>query len=283
MAHQPWLVKSKVNIGDLVTSGAENWSLNELVHAMLIMAHFHSLACFVFGCGIVPEIDFIRDKLDGDDGEDGNDGNDDSGDGGGAGGGDVDGAGDVDGGNATAAEAASSAPAGGSAPAGDGEGDGAAGGAAGGVGEDDVAESVSAFGATLAKLKERLAMGEKEETKEANLYGRSTYINTRGPLMVWYFAHPSKGGTEHPTSVLSLAHIHEIALSFVEFMLTYAIPMTHHNTGKTLPRQTLISRPQRARSSKQSRLDPLQSTAINAAKMARMARQAAVAGAAIRS
>ena len=34
LAHQPWLVKSMINIGDLVQSGAENWSLNELVRTL---------------------------------------------------------------------------------------------------------------------------------------------------------------------------------------------------------------------------------------------------------
>ena len=35
----------------------ETWSVAELVHAISIMVHYHSLAGFVYGCGINPEID----------------------------------------------------------------------------------------------------------------------------------------------------------------------------------------------------------------------------------
>ena len=34
-----------------------NWSMSELMHAIVLLAHFHSLASFVFGCGIASEID----------------------------------------------------------------------------------------------------------------------------------------------------------------------------------------------------------------------------------
>ncbi len=35
----------------------EKWSVAELVHAIVIMVHFHALAGFVYGCGVNPEID----------------------------------------------------------------------------------------------------------------------------------------------------------------------------------------------------------------------------------
>jgi sestrin len=35
----------------------DNWSLSELLQAIVILAHFHSLSSFVFGCGMVSEID----------------------------------------------------------------------------------------------------------------------------------------------------------------------------------------------------------------------------------
>ena len=35
----------------------ETWSVAELLHAILIIAHYHCLAGFVYGCGINPEID----------------------------------------------------------------------------------------------------------------------------------------------------------------------------------------------------------------------------------
>lgn len=37
--------------------GNANWSISEIVHAVVILTHYHSLASFVFGCGINPEID----------------------------------------------------------------------------------------------------------------------------------------------------------------------------------------------------------------------------------
>lgn len=37
--------------------GADSWSMSELVHAIAILAHYHSLAGFCLGCGVNPEID----------------------------------------------------------------------------------------------------------------------------------------------------------------------------------------------------------------------------------
>lgn len=50
LAHQPWLI-TKHHIEKL-TTGSDSWSLGELVQALVIMSHFHSLASFIFGCGI---------------------------------------------------------------------------------------------------------------------------------------------------------------------------------------------------------------------------------------
>ncbi|XP_076307675.1 sestrin-1-like isoform X1 [Tachypleus tridentatus] len=55
LAHQPWLI-NKSHIEKL-TKGKDNWSLSEVVHAIVILAHFHCLSTFVFGCGISAEID----------------------------------------------------------------------------------------------------------------------------------------------------------------------------------------------------------------------------------
>ena len=38
--------------------GQDNWSLSELVQAIVILVNTHSLCSFVYGCGITPEIDF---------------------------------------------------------------------------------------------------------------------------------------------------------------------------------------------------------------------------------
>lgn len=55
LAHRPWLI-NKSHIAEL-TKGKENWSISELVQALTLLAHFHALASFVFGCGITAEVD----------------------------------------------------------------------------------------------------------------------------------------------------------------------------------------------------------------------------------
>ncbi|XP_013403679.1 sestrin-1 isoform X3 [Lingula anatina] len=55
LAHRPWLI-SKNHIEKL-TRGNDNWSLAEVMHALIIIAHFHAMCSFVYGCGIHPEID----------------------------------------------------------------------------------------------------------------------------------------------------------------------------------------------------------------------------------
>lgn len=37
--------------------GNNNWSLSEAVHAIVLLAHFHSLSSFVFSCGLTQELD----------------------------------------------------------------------------------------------------------------------------------------------------------------------------------------------------------------------------------
>uniref|UniRef100_A0A8C0SR67 Sestrin 3 n=1 Tax=Canis lupus familiaris TaxID=9615 RepID=A0A8C0SR67_CANLF len=46
-----------IAIMKLVKTGENNWSLPELVHAVVLLAHYHALASFVFGSGINPERD----------------------------------------------------------------------------------------------------------------------------------------------------------------------------------------------------------------------------------
>lgn len=55
LAHQPWLF-NKSHIEKL-TKGKDNWSLAEVIHAILLLAHFHCLSSFVYGCGINPKTD----------------------------------------------------------------------------------------------------------------------------------------------------------------------------------------------------------------------------------
>ncbi|CAH1407802.1 unnamed protein product [Nezara viridula] len=50
LAHRPWLL-NKTHIQKL-TKGSDSWSLAEVVHAIVLLAHFHSLSSFVFGCGV---------------------------------------------------------------------------------------------------------------------------------------------------------------------------------------------------------------------------------------
>lgn len=37
-----------------MTKGTDSWSLSELVHAIVILTHFHALSSFVFSCNILP-------------------------------------------------------------------------------------------------------------------------------------------------------------------------------------------------------------------------------------
>ncbi|XP_010871562.2 sestrin-2 isoform X2 [Esox lucius] len=59
LAHRPWLITQQ-HIQELVCPGADaRWSLAELIHAVVLMAHSHSLASFVWGCGLQPEPDHL--------------------------------------------------------------------------------------------------------------------------------------------------------------------------------------------------------------------------------
>ncbi|MEQ2183638.1 hypothetical protein GOODEAATRI_000116 [Goodea atripinnis] len=49
LAHQPWLAACS-HIQTLLKAGEQCWSLAELVQAVVILAHCHSLCSFVFGC-----------------------------------------------------------------------------------------------------------------------------------------------------------------------------------------------------------------------------------------
>ncbi|KAM4621781.1 sestrin-3 [Polymixia lowei] len=50
LAHQPWLTACS-HIQALLKTGEQCWSLAELVQAVVLLAHCHSLCSFVFGCG----------------------------------------------------------------------------------------------------------------------------------------------------------------------------------------------------------------------------------------
>lgn len=54
LAHRPWLL-TKEHI-ERLTKGTNSWSLAEVVHAIVILAHFHSLSSFVFSCGLNQEL-----------------------------------------------------------------------------------------------------------------------------------------------------------------------------------------------------------------------------------
>ncbi|XP_028902989.1 sestrin-1 isoform X1 [Ornithorhynchus anatinus] len=55
LAHRPWLI-TKEHIEQLLKAEEHSWSLAELVNAVVLLTHYHSLASFTFGCGISPEI-----------------------------------------------------------------------------------------------------------------------------------------------------------------------------------------------------------------------------------
>lgn len=52
-----FLLRFAFSFQKLVKTGENNWSLPELVHAVVLLAHYHALASFVFGSGINPERD----------------------------------------------------------------------------------------------------------------------------------------------------------------------------------------------------------------------------------
>ncbi|KAF1505460.1 Sestrin-1, partial [Eudyptula minor novaehollandiae] len=56
LAHRPWLI-TKEHIEQLLKTEENSWSLAELIHAVVLLTQYHSLASFTFGCGISPEID----------------------------------------------------------------------------------------------------------------------------------------------------------------------------------------------------------------------------------
>jgi len=50
LAHQPWTITS-AHIEEITRSGSkDNWSLSELVYAIVLMAHFHSFSSFIESC-----------------------------------------------------------------------------------------------------------------------------------------------------------------------------------------------------------------------------------------
>ncbi|XP_064629105.1 sestrin-1-like isoform X2 [Lineus longissimus] len=55
LAHRPWLI-NKTHIEKL-TRGSDNWSMSEVMHALVLLAHFHALSSFIYGSGINAEID----------------------------------------------------------------------------------------------------------------------------------------------------------------------------------------------------------------------------------
>lgn len=42
-----------------LTKGKNSWSLSEVVHAMVLLSHFHSLSSFVFSCGLTQKLDSL--------------------------------------------------------------------------------------------------------------------------------------------------------------------------------------------------------------------------------
>ncbi|UXI22154.1 extensin-like [Sarcoptes scabiei] len=64
LAHQPWLL-NKNHITNLTKSDASSWALPELTHAIVILAHFHSMCSLSFGCKFgfeLPEV--LEDDAD---------------------------------------------------------------------------------------------------------------------------------------------------------------------------------------------------------------------------
>jgi sestrin len=54
LAHRPWTLTAQ-HITDLTAPGADNWSLSELVYAIVLMVHAHSFASFLQSCALLEE------------------------------------------------------------------------------------------------------------------------------------------------------------------------------------------------------------------------------------
>ncbi|XP_069743635.1 sestrin-1 isoform X4 [Narcine bancroftii] len=52
----PYCYRHYIAIMNLLKAEEHGWSLAELIHVVVLLTHYHSLASFTFGCGINPEI-----------------------------------------------------------------------------------------------------------------------------------------------------------------------------------------------------------------------------------
>jgi len=62
LAHQPWTL-TPAHIEQLTKSGSPgNWSISELVYAIVLMAHFHSLSSFIESCVAMEDVTLQKQK-----------------------------------------------------------------------------------------------------------------------------------------------------------------------------------------------------------------------------
>eukprot|EP00092_Neocalanus_flemingeri_P025077 GFUD01027193.1.p1 GENE.GFUD01027193.1~~GFUD01027193.1.p1 ORF type:complete len:477 (-),score=107.48 GFUD01027193.1:237-1583(-) len=62
LAHRPWVLTAQ-HITDLTAPGADNWSLSELVYAIVLMVHFHLFASFIQSCVLMEERENQKENL----------------------------------------------------------------------------------------------------------------------------------------------------------------------------------------------------------------------------
>ncbi|XP_059084156.1 sestrin-3-like isoform X2 [Tigriopus californicus] len=63
LAHRPWMINQDT-IKSLTNAplGRDKWSVPELVHAIILLSHYHAFACFAKGCGFLQPIAEITPK-----------------------------------------------------------------------------------------------------------------------------------------------------------------------------------------------------------------------------
>ena len=61
LAHRPWQITA-THIERLTRGTEENWSLSEVVHAIVLMTHFHALASLVWSSGITETDEASTDR-----------------------------------------------------------------------------------------------------------------------------------------------------------------------------------------------------------------------------
>eukprot|EP01017_Pseudomicrothorax_dubius_P010225 TRINITY_DN13620_c0_g1_i2.p1 TRINITY_DN13620_c0_g1~~TRINITY_DN13620_c0_g1_i2.p1 ORF type:complete len:218 (+),score=53.25 TRINITY_DN13620_c0_g1_i2:64-717(+) len=63
-AYRPWSLREDNRpLAVLLREAEMKWSISELTQALIIIALYHGLSCFCLAYGLVPELDFLKEKV----------------------------------------------------------------------------------------------------------------------------------------------------------------------------------------------------------------------------